>query len=253
ADHDRTVRAAQGTAHIRGQEQHGDPRRGRIRGSVDRRAATHGDRLRDLRGARPGDQAPHTRAAAPARDRRGAPGARARGRAAPAKARAPAGSRRPLSRPIPGLMRRLLALLAALLVSPAALATSEPAGHAVSTDAKLAASVDAYLKPLIGLDVFQGVVLIARGDPVVLARGYGYANVELGVRNTPDHVFRIASLSKPFTQVMLGRLVEQNRLALSDSLSRFLPGFPQGDRITIEMLRTHRAGIPNANSIPFDE
>src|SRR5262245_2597742 len=117
----------------------------------------------------------------------------------------------------------------------------------------LEASVDAYLRPYLDLNVFQGVVLVARGDRILLEKGYGYANVELAVRNTPDRVFRIASLTKPFTQVALGRLVEEKRLALSDPLARYLPDFPNGDRITLEMLRTHKAGIPNLNSIPFDE
>src|SRR5262245_31027612 len=117
----------------------------------------------------------------------------------------------------------------------------------------LEASVDAYLRPYLDLNVFQGVVLVARGDRILLEKGYGYANVELAVRNTPDRVFRIASLTKPFTQVALGRLVEEKRLALSAPLARYLPDFPNGDRITLEMLRTHKAGIPNLNSIPFDE
>ena len=87
----------------------------------------------------------------------------------------------------------------------------------------------------------------------MLEKADGFANVELQVRNTPHQVFRIASLSKPFTEVALGRLVQEGRVHLSDSLSQYLPDFPQGDRITLEMLRTHRAGIASMNSIPFDE
>src|SRR5262249_52224027 len=50
-----------------------------------------------------------------------------------------------------------------------------------------------------------------------------------------------------------GRLEGQGRLALAAPLSRYLPDFPNGDSITLEMLRVHRAGIPSLNSIPFDE
>src|SRR6185369_9526486 len=103
------------------------------------------------------------------------------------------------------------------------------------------------------IDVFQGVVLIGRGDKIVLQKGYGDANVELGVPNRPDRVFRIASLTKPFTEVLLGRLAERGVLSLDDKLSRWLPGFPNGDSITLDMLRTHQAGIPSMNSISFDE
>ena len=141
----------------------------------------------------------------------------------------------------------LLVVIAATAPCPARAAAGPP------NDPKLVAAADAYLAPLLDLELFQGVVLIARGDRVVLEKAYGFANVELGVRNTPAQVFRIASLSKPFTEVALGRLVEEKRLALSDPLSRFIPGFPHGDSITVDMLRTHRAGIAHMNSIPYDE
>jgi CubicO group peptidase (beta-lactamase class C family) len=146
--------------------------------------------------------------------------------------------------PRSGMARFAILLVAACGATPS---TSPPAAHG------LAAEVDAYLAPLAAIDVFQGAVLIARADSILLAKGYGLANVELGIANTPARVFRIASLSKAFTQVALGKLVEDGKLALADPLSRYLPGHPQGDRITLDMLRTHRAGIPNENSIPYDE
>lgn len=145
-------------------------------------------------------------------------------------------------------------LLATAIIASAAtpVRAAEPRA-ASTTDRALEKKVDAYLAPYLGLDVFQGAILIARGDQVVLQKGYGLANVELGVPNTPERVFRIASLSKFFTEVALGRLFEQRRLDPEAPLSRYIPTFPQGDRITIEMLRTHRAGIAHRNSIPFDE
>jgi len=159
-------------------------------------------------------------------------------------------------------MRRLL-LIGWLMVASIAAAkskpkTGKPATHQATTGKpapapQLGAHVDAYLQPYIALDLFQGAVLIAHGDKVLLEKGYGDANVELHVRNTPANVFRIASLTKPFTEVLLGRLVEQEKLALDAPLSRYLPDFPQGDSITIDMLRLHSAGIPSMNSIPYDE
>jgi CubicO group peptidase (beta-lactamase class C family) len=135
----------------------------------------------------------------------------------------------------------------------AALLSGVSAAPSLASDAKIEAAADAYLRPLVDLDLFQGVILVARGDEVLLEKGYGFANLELQVLNAPGQVFRIASLSKPFTEVALGRLVEEKRLDLAAPLSRYVPGFPNGDRITIDMLRNHQAGIPNLNSIPFDE
>jgi len=157
-----------------------------------------------------------------------------------------------------GLLFVASLLLAGVAAAKSKPATSKPAAskHAASKPspaAQLGARVDGYLQPYVALEVFQGAVLVAHGDKVLLEKGYGSANVELGVKNTPANVFRIASLTKVFTEVLIGRLVEQDRLALDAPLSRYLPDFPQGDSITIDMLRLHRAGIPSMNSIPYDE
>ena len=157
-------------------------------------------------------------------------------------------------------VRGLCPSAALLVVAAAVAAAADPpagSGTAVLASAasaqKLRAAIDTYVEPYRSLDVFQGVVLVARGDRVLVETAYGHANVELGVRNTPANVFRVASLTKVFTEVLLGRLVEQGRVSLDAPLSRYLPGFPRGDSITIEMLRVHRSGVPNVNSIPFDE
>src|SRR2546422_3925074 len=150
-------------------------------------------------------------------------------------------------------MPRLFGLRFLVFATSLLFAASATSARTTGNDPKIEAAADAYLRPLVDLDVFQGAILIARGDRILLEKAYGFANLELGVRNTPSQVFRIASLSKPFTEVALGRLVEEKRLDLSDPLSRYVPGFPQGDKLTLEMLRTHRAGIANLNSIPFDE
>src|SRR5207237_4814101 len=61
--------------------------------------------------------------------------------------------------------------------------------------------------------------------------------------------FHIASVSKPFTAAAILQLQEQGRLSISDRVSRFVPGFPNGDRITVDNLLTHTSGIPNVNDL----
>src|SRR5690349_8922222 len=152
-------------------------------------------------------------------------------------------------------MRRLL-LIGWLMVASIAAAkskpkTSKPATHQATTGKpapapQLGARVDAYLQPYIALDLFQGAVLNAHGDKVLLEKGYGDANVELHVRNTPANVFRIASLTKVITTGHNGRLEQQGKLAhdyrdgttrATAPLPHYLPEFPQSDSITIGMLR----------------
>ena len=68
------------------------------------------------------------------------------------------------------------------------------------------ALADKYLQAWCDAGRFHGSVLIARGDEVLLEKGYGYANREWNVPNGPDTKFNIGSISKQFTAVMVFQL-----------------------------------------------
>jgi CubicO group peptidase (beta-lactamase class C family) len=138
------------------------------------------------------------------------------------------------------LTRVLLPALVLLTLAPAARADAARPG---SRKEALEAKVDAYLAPYVTSRDFSGVVLIARGDKILFRKGYGMANYELGVPNTPDTKFRIASLTKSFTVAAIVMLQEKGRLRFEDRLDKFLPGFPRADRITLLHLLTHRSGV----------
>jgi len=106
--------------------------------------------------------------------------------------------------------------------------------------------VEAFVRPFVERNDFAGAILIARDGETIFRKAYGMANVELGVTNTPRTKFGLASISKLLTAIAVLRLVEQERLALEDPLSKFLPEFPGGERITLEMLVAHRAGVPHS-------
>ncbi|MBA3578375.1 MAG: beta-lactamase family protein [Gemmatimonadaceae bacterium] len=92
---------------------------------------------------------------------------------------------------------------------------------------------------------FRGVVLVAIGDTVVLARGYGWADSARGRPNVPSTIFDIGSLTKPLTATLVLALEAQGRIARTDSLHRFYPAAPADKRgITIHQLLTHTAGLP---------
>ncbi len=93
---------------------------------------------------------------------------------------------------------------------------------------------------------FSGTILVARGGEVLLRSGYGLADVELGVGNTPETVFRIGSVTKPLVATAALRLVAVGRLSLADPLSKYLAEVPEGwRRVTIENLLSHTSGIPD--------
>lgn len=137
------------------------------------------------------------------------------------------------------------AACAGLLVS-CLLASSVRAGE--SDD--LATRVDAYLAPLVRTNNFSGVVLVARNGAPVFQRAYGLAHIEQAALHKSDTRFQIASLSKPFTSAAVLLLVQRGQLDLHAPLEKVLPGYPQGSRLTVHHLLTHRSGIPNINDFP---
>ena len=98
---------------------------------------------------------------------------------------------------------------------------------------------------------FMGAVLIARGDEVVLSKGYGSANLEWNVPNTASTKFRLGSLTKQFTAASILLLEERGKLKVDDPVKKYLPDAPAAwDRITVFHLLTHTSGIPNFTSFP---
>lgn len=142
---------------------------------------------------------------------------------------------------------RILMLIVVLLMPSALRAQNIPTPDA------LVPVVDAYLAPLRALDVFTGVVLVARGDSVLVEKAYGMADLEHDVAMVPASTFRIASITKQFTQALAGRLAERAALDLDGSIQQWLPDFPGAGEITLRMLLDHRAGVANVNSLQYDE
>jgi hypothetical protein len=84
--------------------------------------------------------------------------------------------------------------------------------------------VDEYIKPYIDAGGFSGAILMAKAGKVLLSKGYGMANYELGVLNTSKTKFQIASISKTFTAAAILILEERGKLKLTDTLSSFQHG-----------------------------
>jgi len=110
--------------------------------------------------------------------------------------------------------------------------------------------IDECVQPYLDAGGFSGAILAAKDGRVLLCKGYGMANYELSSPNTPKTKFHIASVSKTFTAAAVLLLEEEGRLSVSDPLAKFIPDYPQGERITIHHLLTHTSGIPNVNDFP---
>lgn len=106
--------------------------------------------------------------------------------------------------------------------------------------------VRAYLQQAAAKGSFSGVVLIGRGDEIVLEEAYGFAEVEHAVPLRTDHRFRIGSLTKPITASAVVAAIDGGRLSLDASVCPLLPSCPETWRdVTVRHLLTHSSGIPD--------
>ncbi|NRF39658.1 serine hydrolase [Pedobacter foliorum] len=88
------------------------------------------------------------------------------------------------------------------------------------------------------------VIGIVRNDSLIYAKGYGLANIEYGVSNTPETIYHMASVSKQFTAYAIVLLAKQGKLKLDDDIHKYLPWFPDlKEKITIRQLLNHTSGI----------
>ena len=117
--------------------------------------------------------------------------------------------------------------------------------------AALAAQADAAAAE----DAFSGVLLVARGDEVLLQRAWGLADRDAGTPVTLDTRFRLGSMNKMFTAVAVLQLVEAGRLSLEGSVGQSLPGYPNADiaKVTIRQLLTHAGGTGDIFGPAFDQ
>ncbi len=98
---------------------------------------------------------------------------------------------------------------------------------------------------------FSGSVLVAKGGRVLVKKGYGMANIELGVPNTPETKFRLGSITKQFTATAILQLAAAGKLSVDDKISKYIPDTPGSwSNITIHHLLTHTSGIFNYTALP---
>ena len=95
-------------------------------------------------------------------------------------------------------------------------------------------------------NAFMGSVLVVEGDHVLLDKGYGMADLEWSIPNTPDAKFRLGSLTKQFTATLVLLLQQDGKLKITDPVITYLPDMPKAwEKITIANLLGHTSGIPS--------
>lgn len=119
----------------------------------------------------------------------------------------------------------------------------------------LDAAFDAYMRAAVQNAGFSGTVLVARDGTPVFRRSYGMASHELAVPNTNETAYNLASITKPFTALLIMMMQEEGRLNVGDLACTYLTDCPETWRtITIQQLLTHTSGIESYSRLPqWDE
>ncbi|HEV2853147.1 MAG TPA: serine hydrolase [Thermoanaerobaculia bacterium] len=144
---------------------------------------------------------------------------------------------------------RISGAAAALLLVLAVSSHAATAAPAATSD--LAAYADKVLSEAYPADQPGAAAIVIQDGKVVLRKGYGMANLELGVPVSPDMVFELGSITKQFTAAAILLLQERGQLRVEDDITKYLADYPtHGETVTIEHLLTHTSGIPSYTGLP---
>jgi CubicO group peptidase (beta-lactamase class C family) len=120
------------------------------------------------------------------------------------------------------------------------------------TEREIRGKVDALLAKLAAADIFSGTVTLAKNGKPIYAKAFGLASKIWNIPNRVDTRFNLASITKMFTAVAVAQLVEQGKLAYTDTVGKVLPDYPNQDvaqKVTVHHLLSHTSGLIGARTL----
>lgn len=103
--------------------------------------------------------------------------------------------------------------------------------------------LDQYFAALEANDKFMGSVSVSQNGKTIYSKSIGYADMDKKQKTDENTKFRIGSISKTFTSVLVFKAVEEKKLKLTDNLSAYFPTVPNASKITIAQMLNHHSGI----------
>lgn len=145
-----------------------------------------------------------------------------------------------------------LTLAAGLTVSLSAQSVTKPTAPIPPTSPQTLQAIDAMMAQATAQGVYRGNVLVAQNGTVLLQKSYGMANFEWQQANTANAKFRVGSLTKTLTAMLILDLAQDKLLKLDDTVSDHLPYYRKdtGSIMTIAQLLDHSSGLPSFTDLP---
>jgi D-alanyl-D-alanine carboxypeptidase len=116
---------------------------------------------------------------------------------------------------------------------------------------KWSEQLDHYLNLLVKNNNFMGSVTISQNKQFVYQKAFGYMDLSNKMKAEIDTKYRIGSITKMFTAVMVLKFIEENMLTFNTKLSTFYPDIPNANKITIKHLLAHRSGLFDLTDDPW--
>ena len=107
--------------------------------------------------------------------------------------------------------------------------------------------IDEFISKAYEYKILNGVIQVAEKDEIIFSKAIGLANIEWNIPHKMDSKFKLASVSKQFTCMLILQLVDEGKINLDRKITDYLPDYPkrQGSKISIRHLMSHTSGIPN--------
>ena len=105
--------------------------------------------------------------------------------------------------------------------------------------------LDNYFNALEQNNKFMGSVAVSKNGEIIYTKSIGFADVENKVKATENSKYRIGSISKSFTTVLILKAVEQKKLNTNQTIDKWFPTIKNAKKITVNHLLSHRSGIHN--------
>ena len=105
--------------------------------------------------------------------------------------------------------------------------------------------LDNYFNTLESNNKFMGSVAVSKDGVIIYSRSIGFSDVENQVRSDENSKYRIGSISKTFTSVLVFKALEEKKLSLNQTIDKYFPTIKNAKKITIKHLLSHRSGIHN--------
>lgn len=107
-------------------------------------------------------------------------------------------------------------------------------------------NINTFIDSYVRNHNFSGTILIQKNDQTQYYNSFGLTNRQFGIPNTNESIYKIASVTKIFTSVLIMQLYEQGKIDLNGTVKTYIPDYPGNgaDKITIHHLLNHTSGLP---------